>query len=66
MAEKIFEFSTERMEEMRQAAAKFREEIASHFKDMTVEVKDWRFALGKAEDGHTVEAAVKLLIKNKK
>lgn len=66
MAEKVFEFTTERMEKMRQAAAKYREEIASYFKDMTVEVKDWRFAVGKTDEGHTVDAGVKLLLKPKK
>ena len=66
MAEKVFEFTTERMEKMRQAAAKYKEEIASYFKDMTVEVKDWRFAVGKTDEGHTVDAEVKILLKPKK
>ena len=65
-AEKIVEFTGDRMEELRKAAEKFMEDVTSHFKDMTVEVKEWRFAVGKTEDGHTVDAAVKLLLKNKK
>ena len=69
MSEKTFELTAERMEKMRQAMIKFRDEMASHFKDMkdmTVEVKDWRFAVGKTDEGHTVDAEVKILLKPKK
>ena len=66
MSEKVFDFTNEKMEQMRQAAAKFREEIAGYFKDMNVEITEWRFAVGKTEEGHTVDAAVKLLVKKKK
>ena len=66
MAQKAFEFTTDKMEKIKQAAAKYREEIAGYFKDMTVEVKDWRFAVGKTEEGQTIDAEVKLLLKPKK
>jgi len=66
MTEKIFELTTERMEKIRQAMTKYRDEIASHFKDMTVEVKDWRFAMEKTQEGHIIDASVKLLLKPKK
>ena len=65
MAEKIFELTTERMEKIRQAMTKYRDEMASHFKDMTVEVKDWRFAMEKTQEGHVIDASVKLLLKPK-
>jgi len=69
MAEKTFELTAERMEKMRQAMIKFRDEMASHFKDMkdmTVEVKDWRFATEKTQEGQIVDASVKLVVKSKK
>ena len=69
MSEKTFELTAERMEKMRQAMIKFRDEMASHFKDMkdmTVEVKDWRFAMEKTQEGQLVDASVKLVVKSKK
>ena len=61
-----FEFTAEKMEKIKQAAVNYREEIASYFKGMTVEVKDWRFAVGSTDEGHTIDAAVKLILKPKK
>ncbi len=66
ISEKFFEMSSERMEKIRQSMAKYKDEIASHFRDMSVEVKDWRFAMEKTQEGHVIDASVKLLIKPKK
>ena len=44
----------------------FKEKLVSTFKDMDVEVKDWHFAVGKAEKEYIVEVNVKLGIKSKK
>ncbi len=65
MAEKL-DAATGRMEKIGETAAKFREEIANYLKDRTVEVKDWRFVVGKTEEGHIIEAELRLLVKPKK
>ncbi len=64
MTEEV-EFPAEKLEKIRKATAEFKETISSYFKDMNVEVKNWRFAIGKTEEGHTVDAEIKLIIKPK-
>jgi hypothetical protein len=57
---------TERMQKIGETISEYKDKIASTFKDMEVEVKDWHFAVGKAEKEYTVEVNVKLGIKPKK
>jgi len=42
-----------------------KETIVSAFKDMNVEVKDWNFAVAKAENQYNIEVSIKLTIKPK-
>ena len=46
--------------------SEYKDKLVATFKDMDVEVKDWNFAVGKAENEYTVEVNVKLSIKPKK
>ncbi len=57
---------TERMQKIGETISEYKEKLVSTFKDMEVEVKDWHFAVGKAEKEYTVEVNVKLGIKPKK
>jgi hypothetical protein len=57
---------TEKLQKIGQTAQDYRDAIVSQFKDMEVEVKDWNFAVGKAEKEYTVEVKLKLGIKPKK
>ncbi len=69
MEEKNFELTGDKMEKMKQTMTKYKDELASHFKDMkdmSVQVKDWRFSMEKTDDGHTLDASVKLLLTRKK
>jgi hypothetical protein len=57
---------TERMQKIGETVSEYKEKLVSTFKDMDVEVKDWHFAVGKAEKEYIVEVNVKLGIKSKK
>ena len=57
---------TERMQKIGETISEYKDKLVSTFKDMDVEVKDWHFAVGKAEKEYTVEVNVKLGIKPKK
>jgi hypothetical protein len=57
---------TERMQKIGETIAEYREKLVTTFKDMEVEIKDWHFAVGKAEKEYTVEVNVKLGVKPKK
>jgi hypothetical protein len=57
---------TERMQKIGETIGEYKDKLVSTFKDMDVEVKDWHFAVGKAEKEYTVEVNVKLGIKPKK
>lgn len=56
---------TEKLQKIGQTAQEYKEAIVSQFKDMDVEVKDWNFAVGKAEKEYTVEINLKLGIRPK-
>jgi hypothetical protein len=64
MSEKHIDI-TERLQQVGQTVNEYKDALASHFKDMDVEVKDWHFAVGKLEKEYTVEVNVKLVIKPK-
>ncbi len=66
MGEKSLEMSPEKMEKIKESMTKYKDEIVSHFKDMNVEVKDWRFAMEKTSDGHLVDASIKLILRSSK
>jgi len=56
---------TERLQKIGQTVSEYKDSLIATFKDMEVEVKDWHFAVGKAEKEYTVEVNVKLAIKPK-
>jgi hypothetical protein len=57
---------TEKLQKMGQTAQEYKDAIVEQFKDMEVEVKDWNFAVGKADKEYTVEVTLKLGIRSKK
>jgi len=57
---------TEKLQKIGQTAQEWKDSVVNQFKDMEVEVKDWNFAVGKADKEYTVEVHVKLGIKSKK
>jgi hypothetical protein len=57
---------TEGLQKIGDMANQYKEAIVSAFKNMDVEVKDWNFAVSKAEKQYNVEVSVKLSIKPKK
>ena len=56
---------TERLQKIGETVANYKDALASHFKDMDVEVKDWHFAVGKEDKAYNVDVTVKLVIKPK-
>ena len=57
---------TEKLQKIGQTAQDDRDAIVNQFKDMEVEVKDWNFAVGKADKDYIVEVNLKLWIHSKK
>jgi len=57
---------TEKLQKIGETAQDYKEAILKQFKDMEVEVKDWNFAVGKADKEYTVEVNLKLGIRSKK
>ena len=56
----------ERLQEIGQKLGEYKEAISTQFKDMEIEVKNWNFAVGKAEEEYTVSVDLKLAIRPKK
>ena len=56
---------TERLQKIGETVNQYKDALASAFKDMDVEIKDWNFAVGKVEKQYNVEVNVKLSIKPK-
>ena len=56
----------ERLQEIGQKLIEYKEAISTQFKDMEIEVKNWNFAVGKAEEEYTVTVDLKLAIRPKK
>ncbi len=65
MSEKNMDIS-EKLQKIGQTINDYKNNLVAHFKDMEVEVKDWNFAVGKAEKEYTVQINLKLGIKPKK
>jgi hypothetical protein len=57
---------TEKLQKIGQTAQEYKDAIVNQFKDMEVDVKDWNFSVGKADQEYTVEVNIKLSIKPKK
>jgi hypothetical protein len=57
---------TEKLQKIGQTAQEYKDAIVNQFKDMEVEVKDWNFAVGKAEAEYNVTVNLKLAIRPKK
>jgi len=57
---------TDKLQKMGQTAQEYKDAILNQFKDMEVEVKDWNFAVGKADKEYTVQVNLKLAIRPKK
>ncbi len=57
---------TARMQKIGETISEYKDKLVATFKDMEVDVKDWHFAVGKADKEYTVEINVKLGIKPKK
>jgi hypothetical protein len=56
---------TEKLQKIGETANEYKEAIVNQFKDMEVEVKDWNFAVGKAEKEYIVEVKLKIGIRPK-
>ncbi len=57
---------TDKIQKIGKTIEEYKNSLMAHFKDMEVEVKDWNFAVGKAEKEYTVQINLKLGIKPKK
>ena len=47
---------TEKLQKIGQTAQEYKDAIVNQFKDMEVEVKDWNFSVGKAEEEYNVDS----------
>jgi hypothetical protein len=56
----------EKLQEIGKKIGEFKDTVVAEFKDMEVDVKNWNFAVGKAEEEYTVDVDLKLAIKPKK
>jgi hypothetical protein len=56
----------ERLQEIGNKISEYRDIVAKEFKDMEVDVRDWNFAVGKAEEEYTLEVNLKVAIRPKK
>ena len=56
----------EKIQEIGKKIGEFKDVVVAEFKDMEVDVKNWTFAVGKAEEEYTVDVNLKLAIKPKK
>ena len=56
----------ERLQEIGKKISEYRDIVAKEFKDMEVDVRNWNFAVGKAEEEYTLEVNLKVAIRPKK
>lgn len=59
------ELSAESMGKIKQAVSDFRNTLETYFKENSVEVKDWKFAVESSESSYIIDASVKIQIKPK-
>jgi len=57
---------TEKLQKIGATAQEYKDALVNQFKDMEVDVKEWNFAVGKADKEYTVEINLKLGVKPKK
>ncbi len=55
----------EKFQQINNAFNELRDFFKNHFKDSTVEFRDWQLGLGKTGEDHIVEINLKLAIKKK-
>ncbi len=60
------EFTTERINKIRDAAMQFKDSVQTFFKEHDVEVKDWKFGVESSDGTQMVDVAVKIAVKPKK
>jgi hypothetical protein len=56
----------EKLQEIGKKIGEYKDTVMNEFKNMEVDVKNWNFAVGKAEAEYTLEVNLKLSIKPKK
>ena len=56
----------ERLQEIGKKISEYKDVVVKEFKDMEVDVKNWKFAVGKTEAEYTLEVNLRLAIKPKK
>jgi len=56
----------EKLQEIGKKIGEYKDTLVNEFKNMEVDVKNWNFAIGKAEAEYTLEVNLKLAIKPKK
>jgi hypothetical protein len=56
----------EKLQEIGKKIGEYKDIMVTEFKNMEVDVKNWNFAVGKAEEEYTLEVNLKLAIKPKK
>ena len=55
----------EKMQEMGQEFNKVKKSIIAHFKDYEIDIRDWNFAVGKADKEYVIDLKAKVAIKPK-
>ncbi len=65
MSEKSIDIAGQ-MQKISETISEYKDKVVATFKDIDVEVQNWDFAIGKAEQEYTVEVNVKLRLKPKK
>jgi hypothetical protein len=56
----------ERLQEIGKKIGEYRDIVTKEFKDMEVDVRNWNFTVGKAEEEYTLEVNLKVAIRPKK
>ncbi|MCL5877381.1 MAG: hypothetical protein M1540_06175 [Candidatus Bathyarchaeota archaeon] len=59
------DLSQEATAKIKQAINEFKNSLGTYFKDNTIEIKTWKFAVENNETGYSIDAAVKIQIKPK-
>ncbi len=56
----------EKIQKIGEQFNKYKDQVTATFKDMEVDIKDWNFAVAKADKEYNVEFTVKINVKPKK
>ncbi len=57
---------SEKLQEIGKKIGEYKDIVVNEFKDMEVDVRNWNFAVGKAEAEYTLEVNLKVAIRPKK